>query len=187
MRTLLAGAALAAVTFLTCESAQAGPSFDCRKATTADEMSICASAELSALDVLNSTAFHQAKAINRLAALGVARAHLGHRRMCGYDPTCIRATFYTSLLAYQWLGATVVSQGPGYYSGTSMSGPMPNKGIVTTAAATQQYEPSKERDLEQVYFANCAAARAAGAAPIRVGEPGYRPKLDRDGDGVACE
>ncbi|RKT52153.1 excalibur calcium-binding domain-containing protein [Saccharothrix australiensis] len=37
------------------------------------------------------------------------------------------------------------------------------------------------------YYANCAAARAAGAAPLRIGEPGYRPALDRDGDGVACE
>ncbi|MDW9450909.1 calcium-binding protein [Sinorhizobium meliloti] len=39
----------------------------------------------------------------------------------------------------------------------------------------------------EVYFPNCAAARAAGAAPIYAGEPGYRRKLDRDGDGVACE
>ena len=37
------------------------------------------------------------------------------------------------------------------------------------------------------YFPNCASARAAGAAPIRAGEPGYSRKLDRDGDGVACE
>lgn len=36
-------------------------------------------------------------------------------------------------------------------------------------------------------FPNCSAARAAGAAPIRRGEPGYGPHLDRDGDGVACE
>lgn len=36
-------------------------------------------------------------------------------------------------------------------------------------------------------FANCSAARAAGAAPLYVGSPGYAPKLDRDGDGVACE
>ncbi|MDC3728326.1 excalibur calcium-binding domain-containing protein, partial [Rhodococcus sp. Rp3] len=27
----------------------------------------------------------------------------------------------------------------------------------------------------------------AGAAPLYVGEPGYRPKMDGDGDGVACE
>lgn len=37
------------------------------------------------------------------------------------------------------------------------------------------------------YYKNCTAARDAGAAPILRGEPGYRPALDRDGDGVACE
>lgn len=38
-----------------------------------------------------------------------------------------------------------------------------------------------------VYFENCDAARAAGAAPVRRGDPGYRRGLDRDDDGVACE
>ena len=37
------------------------------------------------------------------------------------------------------------------------------------------------------YYPNCAAARAAGVAPMRRGQPGYRPELDADGDGVACE
>lgn len=36
-------------------------------------------------------------------------------------------------------------------------------------------------------FANCSQARAAGAAPVRVGDPGYGRHLDRDGDGVGCE
>ncbi|WP_157072330.1 excalibur calcium-binding domain-containing protein [Brevundimonas bacteroides] len=36
-------------------------------------------------------------------------------------------------------------------------------------------------------YANCTAARAAGAAPVRRGQPGYGPHLDRDGDGVGCE
>lgn len=36
-------------------------------------------------------------------------------------------------------------------------------------------------------FPNCAAARAAGAAPVRSGDPGYGTHLDRDGDGVGCE
>lgn len=39
----------------------------------------------------------------------------------------------------------------------------------------------------EVHYANCSQARAAGAAPIRRGEPGYRPALDRDNDGIACE
>jgi hypothetical protein len=37
------------------------------------------------------------------------------------------------------------------------------------------------------YYGSCAAAEAAGAAPLRRGRPGYRPELDRDGDGVACD
>ena len=37
------------------------------------------------------------------------------------------------------------------------------------------------------YYANCTAARAAGAAPLYAGHAGYRPELDRDKDGVACE
>lgn len=36
-------------------------------------------------------------------------------------------------------------------------------------------------------YRNCAAARAAGAAPVRRGEPGYGSHLDRDNDGVGCE
>lgn len=37
------------------------------------------------------------------------------------------------------------------------------------------------------YYENCGAARAAGAAPLHAGDAGYSSKLDRDGDGVACE
>jgi len=40
-----------------------------------------------------------------------------------------------------------------------------------------------------VFFANCAAARAAGAAPLRRGTKPYavNSHLDHDNDGVACE
>lgn len=37
------------------------------------------------------------------------------------------------------------------------------------------------------YFPNCTAARSAGVAPVRRGDPGYARHLDRDGDGVGCE
>ncbi|MGY1670172.1 HNH endonuclease family protein [Geodermatophilus sp. SYSU D00710] len=36
-------------------------------------------------------------------------------------------------------------------------------------------------------YPDCAAVRAAGAAPIRTGDPGWNPDLDGDGDGVGCE
>lgn len=36
-------------------------------------------------------------------------------------------------------------------------------------------------------FSSCKQAKAAGAAPLYRGSPGYSSSLDRDGDGVACE
>jgi len=36
-------------------------------------------------------------------------------------------------------------------------------------------------------YANCTEARAAGAAPVRRGDPGYGSHLDRDNDGIGCE
>jgi len=47
--------------------------------------------------------------------------------------------------------------------------------------------PAPPINPDDVYFANCAQARKANAAPIKKGDPGYREQLDRDLDGVACE
>ena len=43
--------------------------------------------------------------------------------------------------------------------------------------------PRQQPAAAPVYYKNCAAVQAAGAAPIRRGDPGYRAALDRDGDG----
>ena len=37
------------------------------------------------------------------------------------------------------------------------------------------------------YYPDCDAARSAGVAPLYMGEAGYRPELDGDSDGIACE
>ncbi|MGV0109019.1 excalibur calcium-binding domain-containing protein [Arthrobacter sp. CP30] len=39
----------------------------------------------------------------------------------------------------------------------------------------------------EVVYANCAEVKAAGAAPISAGDPGFSPKFDGNGDGVGCE
>jgi hypothetical protein len=39
----------------------------------------------------------------------------------------------------------------------------------------------------KVYYATCSEAQAAGAAPLFMGDAGYRPVLDPDGDGITCE
>jgi hypothetical protein len=61
----------------------------------------------------------------------------------------------------------------------------PGERVPTGAKATVVVPVRQPSRTEP--FANCAEARAAGAAPVRRGDPGYGPALDRDGDGVACE
>ncbi len=59
---------------------------------------------------------------------------------------------------------------------------------VTPAAHASTTTPSPTPTTgSSVYYPNCRAACDAGAAPIYRGQPGYRPPLDRDNDGVACE
>ncbi len=70
--------------------------------------------------------------------------------------------------------------------------PAPTTVPPTTAAATPvpfvaSTAPPTTNPPANVYYANCTAARNAGAAPIYRGQPGYRAGLDRDGDGIACE
>ena len=57
------------------------------------------------------------------------------------------------------------------------------------AAAAQQAQQQQAfvTQPQQGGYRNCSEARAAGAAPLYRGAPGYSARLDRDGDGVACE
>ncbi|MGW4482786.1 thermonuclease family protein [Amycolatopsis sp. NPDC004368] len=72
--------------------------------------------------------------------------------------------------------------------------PQPPAPPVTTkkeapAPPPQTHEdppPADDPDVS-LSFKNCTEARAAGVTPLHRGEPGYSRKLDRDGDGVACE
>lgn len=57
-----------------------------------------------------------------------------------------------------------------------MQPPAPSGAPATPRLASARFE-----------YRNCDAARAAGDAPVRRGEPGYGPHLDRDDDGVGCE
>ena len=55
----------------------------------------------------------------------------------------------------------------------------------TRSARTSTVAPTRSKPA--VYYRSCEAAQAAGVAPLRTGDPGYRTGLDPDGDGVACE
>ncbi len=58
---------------------------------------------------------------------------------------------------------------------------------ITTAPPTTTTTAPPTTTVPDVYYESCIDAWAAGAAPIERDEPGYRPGLDRDHDGVACE
>ncbi|SDD82459.1 excalibur calcium-binding domain-containing protein [Actinokineospora iranica] len=77
------------------------------------------------------------------------------------------------------LGADVLAPPPAPKTTPPVAPPPP------PPAATPEPEPEPERAA--AYYKNCTEARAAGAAPIQRGEPGYRSALDRDNDGVACD
>lgn len=59
--------------------------------------------------------------------------------------------------------------------------------VTQTPAPPKAEETSGTGGGGSAHYKNCAAAKAAGAAPIRKGQPGYRSALDKDGDGIACD
>ena len=79
---------------------------------------------------------------------------------------------------------------------TAASAPNPAETPTTASVEAQptdtpQYVPPPAEPTTEVgslvYYLNCKSAKSAGAAPLYAGQPGYRPGLDRDGDGIACE
>lgn len=72
------------------------------------------------------------------------------------------------------------------------NGAKTSRGWIETPAAVSRRaaapsSPARSSTGPHAVFRSCAAARAAGAAPMRRGEPGYNPHLDGDNDGIACE
>ena len=64
-------------------------------------------------------------------------------------------------------------------------------GWYAVTHALSPEDPEERARLEQVmasvHYPGCDQVRAAGKAPLHYGEPGYRPDMDGDGDGIACE
>jgi len=69
---------------------------------------------------------------------------------------------------------------PAAWAAAKPEDPSPGEPPAPAAAAGSAREAS-------VYYGGCNEVRAAGAAPLYRGQPGYRPGMDGDGDGIACE
>ena len=73
--------------------------------------------------------------------------------------------------------------------GTVATTPSGRADIAAGASNTAVAFGLKRQREPQVgdYWSGCREARASGTAPIYRGEPGYRPEMDGDDDGIACE
>jgi hypothetical protein len=89
-----------------------------------------------------------------------------------------------SLTQSPYATPTAVPTTPAPVPTTEAPAPPPPPPVATT---TTKAAPPPPPPPVEIYYPNCDAVRAAGAAPLYVGQPGYRPALDRDHDGVACE
>ncbi len=65
--------------------------------------------------------------------------------------------------------------------------PTSTRTATTMAAATTAVATTGPQTTSSVYYKSCAAASKAGAAPITIGQPGYRTGLDPNDNGVACK
>ena len=90
------------------------------------------------------------------------------------------------LLAASFLTPSSVSAHPGGLAADGCHNDRKNGGRHCHRGPNAGQTTTNRRD-GSVYYPNCATARAAGAAPVRRGEPGYGRHLDRDNDGVGCE
>jgi hypothetical protein len=95
----------------------------------------------------------------------------------------VRWTIVSTLCWCCMLGASALDAHPGGLDAQgcqeSQDGRVP---LSSRACATP-----KPAANDGTYYRNCSEVRAAGKAPLRRGDPGYAPHLDRDGDGIACE
>gem|GEM_PF-855562 len=58
---------------------------------------------------------------------------------------------------------------------------------TTTTTAPTTTTTTTTPTSEYAYYKDCEAVKKAGKAPLHRGDPGYRSRLDRDNDGIACE
>lgn len=96
--------------------------------------------------------------------------------------TCPDQNAYTS----QFVPAAVVTPPPA----VPLVAPAPAAPVPAPPAPAPKPAPAVPAPAPPApaaYYANCSEVRAAGAAPIYPGQPGWQPKFDRDKDGVGCE
>jgi hypothetical protein len=99
-----------------------GPSFDCRRARSADEIAICSDPELARFDRLIGEGYQDLVArIGEGPARSLAAPLLAARRACGSDVGCIKSAQLSAIRELQQRGATIANAEPPPIPQTSLA------------------------------------------------------------------
>ncbi len=98
----------------------------------------------------------------------------GFRRASPSGRPATQIGLFIGVFALVFISALILMERPGLIS------------EIASLAGRRASEPASA-PAPYRYFSGCNAARAAGAAPIYRGQPGYRQEMDGDNDGIACE
>lgn len=118
-------------------------------------------------------------ALERIALGKVATCTAGAQ---SYDRVISACTIAGRAIG-ETMRASHVPEGGRGYSSEPPSRPEPLSRPEPRRFAQSAPEPTRYGQR----YRSCREARAAGAAPMYRGQPGYSPALDGDGDGIACE
>jgi uncharacterized protein len=128
-------------------TAEAGPSFDCRKARYPDEFAICSSPDLAELDNIIAAGYAYLKTrFGRRYADEIGIPAWRMRQNCQSDTYCIRQRQIQAVRAYQVAGAPV-SLLSWIYSGETQS-PPPSSPVAPPSSA-ENSSPPTSRVLSQ--------------------------------------
>jgi hypothetical protein len=94
--------------------------------------------------------------------------------------------FYENCDAARAAGAAPVLEGERGF-GPHLDGDDDGIGCEVPGMDPADVQPPTDETSTTFFYENCDAARAAGAAPVLEGDPGFGPHLDRDRDGIGCE
>jgi uncharacterized protein len=179
----LAAGAIAALWMLAgpATAKQAGPSFDCAKATLPDEKAICADPQLAAIDQLIADAYKDFEPSYDTDKKAIARALIADRHACGSDVTCIAAVLNNALVTYgepvQWVESYV-------------EGLIGKKALDTAAAAPKNAEqpmPTKIGECALTHITQLTTRFAEGELASASPEDGSVVVFANDGSLISYD
>lgn len=170
------------------------PELGCRKATTTDILSVHEWPTTSSAVAFRSTNDSEPELV-AVGKLTTVRFHTGPN-VPSYERERYEAALATltgdpapTTTTIETTTTTTVppTTVPTTVATTVPPPPPPTEPPTTAPPVTQPAPVYVPPVVPSVSYRNCSEAKAAGAAPIYRGQPGYAPHLDRDNDGIACE